>query len=295
MTSGVDFLHWGVGVPRAVSRRLTMEIQKVAAQGRRIPDAKDPNSTTGRYVETVEKLIYWFLAVMVKRQIALCDAFDIIWLSERILEEMLKQLTTGPRMPSPFDLHALALSVMSLLEATDLPEHAKECWEWLEKAKEIIDLRHQRTNEGGEFANIFATPIWDSKIRNAIDRKQARAQAQGQGQNIATNNANASANTNTSTGAPPVMGPNEQRSLQHLADLAVGAEGSAGANASSPPPVPATDVNIAGSGPSAQGNIATGQNTLPANQQPQSQPNVYMYIEWGMLTKKGYLNIFARY
>ncbi|KAJ9375072.1 transcriptional regulator family: Fungal Specific TF [Paecilomyces variotii] len=293
IVSGVDLLNWSVAAPRVMSRRLGTEIQRVAALSRKIPGANDPNSAIGRYLDTVERLIYWFLGVMVKRQIAISDASDVLYPCQRIIEDLLKQMTTGPRMPSPFDLHALALSVMSLLEATDLPEHAKECWEWLDKAKELIDLRHQRTNEGGEFSNIFATPVWDAKIRTAIERKQARAQTQGQGQGTAASNANTNANTSASTGAPPVMGPNEQRSLQHLADLAVGAEGSAATNAASPP-ISAADGNAAGSGHPGQTNTSTpGQNSQ--NQQSQTQPPVYMYIEWGMLTKKGYLNIFAKY
>lgn len=283
IASGVDLLNWSVSAPRVMSRRIGMEIQRVASLSRKLPGANDPNSVMGRYLDTVERIMYWFIGVMIKRQVAISDAFDVMYPSQRIIEDLLKQMTTGPRMPSPFDLHALALSVMSLLEASDLPEQSKECWEWLDKAKEVIDLRYQRTNEGGEFANIFATPMWDAKIRTAIERKQARAQAQGQGQS--TSNANANPASTTSTGAPPVMGPNEQRSLQHLADLAVGAEGSAAANASSPP------ISGADGGPPGQANTSTtGQ-----NQQSQIQPSPYMYIDWSMLTKKGYLNVFARY
>src|SRR5699024_975255 len=142
--------------------------------------------------------------------------------------------TMQSRLARPFDLHSLALATMTLLEAAVVPEYANECWDALHKVEEILDRSAKRNAGAAEFVDVRTTPGCDTKIRIFLEGRRIKAQeSQLQDPNL---------NKSSSSTAP--MGPNEQRSLQHLADLAVGAEDSvaASANASTPPPaLPSTE------------------------------------------------------
>lgn len=145
-------------------------------------------------------------------------------------------LTT--RIPSPIDIYSLALAVITLLEASKLPLGADFCWKILGDVEQILDRRAQATASAGEFEDLFSTPQWDQQLRAWIGTERSNQSQQqsnentnagdaDQGQNpthSSVNNGNTT-HSNTSSSQPPLVGPNEQRSLQHLADLAVGAEG----------------------------------------------------------------------
>src|SRR5699024_10590261 len=85
-------------------------------------------------------------------------------------------------------------------------------------------------------------------------------------------------NLNKSSSSTAPMGPNEQRSLQHLADLAVGAEDSvaASANASTPPPA-----------------LPSTENTTSPNLASAQPQQGRVVVDFTLLTKEGYLNVFS--
>ncbi|KAL1998810.1 hypothetical protein VTN02DRAFT_5538 [Thermoascus thermophilus] len=246
------------------------------------------------YFEAVGPQVFWTMELLMKRQLYLLSPYEVIHCAEMLVQEMSKT-TNNPRVPSPFDIHSLALATMTLLESTDIPMYANLCWEAVGKIEQILDRRQEQASKGGEFENIFATPLWDARIRRVIEWKRSKAQA-GQTTNVNANNAAANGPSTAAAAAPPVMGPNEQRSLQHLADLAVGAEGAVSTNASSPPATttgPSGDANAVATSttPAAPGPGQT--NATPSNQPPQQQQQGPVFIDYTILSKKGYLNVIA--
>lgn len=230
-----------------------------------IPEEAAPQA----FLEGLQNQLYWTLRLLIKRHIFVYSPYEIIYSAQEVINEMHKGISQS-RPVTPFDLHSLALASMTLLEATVLPEHANECWDSLKKAEEILDYRAKRSTEGGEFGDIFATPGWDAKIRLFLDWRRTKSQeSQLQDPNLGKNG----------SGPPPVMGPNEQRSLQHLADLAVGAEGTVSGGAGSPPPAISSTDN----------NMPTTSPNLGAVSQPQGR----VVVDFTLLTKEGYLNVFS--
>ncbi|EAU33645.1 conserved hypothetical protein [Aspergillus terreus NIH2624] len=230
-----------------------------------IPEEAAPQA----FLEGLQNQLYWTLRLLIKRHIFVYSPYEIIYSAQEVINEMHKGISQS-RPVTPFDLHSLALASMTLLEATVLPEHANECWDSLKKAEEILDYRAKRSTEGGEFGDIFATPGWDAKIRLFLDWRRTKSQeSQLQDPSLGKNG----------SGPPPVMGPNEQRSLQHLADLAVGAEGTVSGGAGSPPPAISSTDN----------NMPTTSPNLGAVSQPQGR----VVVDFTLLTKEGYLNVFS--
>lgn len=209
------------------------------------------------YLESLQSQLYWNMKLLMKRHIFVFSPYEIIYCAQNLLDEIYKA-TMQNRLATPFDYHSLALATMTLLEASVIPEFAEECFESLKKLDDILDARSVRSSSAGEFEDIFGTPGWDRRFRLYLEWRRAKAQeSQIQDATVHRRNSNA---------APP-MGPSEQRSLQHLADLAVGAEGSV-TNAS-PPPDNATSPRLA----------------------PQAQSKVV--VDFTYLTSKGYLNVLA--
>jgi hypothetical protein len=260
------------GLGRIIGSNLVASLERLANmedifQIHELPE----NSTTRPLYESLQAQLYWTVRLLIKRHVFVYSPYEIIFCAQEIINEMHKS-TMQSRLPSPFDLHSLALASMTLLEATVLPEHANECWATLEKLEEILDRRSKRGAEEAEFENIFGTPEWDSKIRIFLEWRRIKSQ-ESQLQEAETGA--------TAKSQQPVMGPNEQRSLQHLADLAVGAEGSVGQNApSTPPPGLSNEHN------ESESNLA------PQLAQAQSGTG-RVVVDFTMLTKEGYLNVFS--
>jgi hypothetical protein len=229
------------------------------------------NTTTRSLFESLQAQLYWTVRLLIKRHVFVYSPYEIIYCAEELINEMHKAALQN-RPPTPFDLHSLALASMTLLEATVLPEHANECWSSLEKVEEILDHRAKPAAEGAEFGNIFGTPGWDAKIRVFLEWRRVKCQESQLHETVGGK---------PGSSQPPVMGPNEQRSLQHLADLAVGAEGSVSHHApSTPPPGLSTD----------QGE--TSPNLAPQLAQSQGGTG-RVVVDFTMLTKEGYLNVFS--
>lgn len=267
------------GLGRMVGANLTASLERLSEvqdlRGFHVPEETSSDS----FLESLQNQLYWTIRLLIKRHIFVYSPYEIIYSAQEVIKELHKA-TMQSRLSTPFDLHSLALASMTLLEATVLPEHANECWETLNKVEEILDRRTKRFTGIDEFQDIFATPGWDNKIRIFLEWRRAKSQeSQLQDPNLnKTNNTSNSNNNNGSTAPPPVMGPNEQRSLQHLADLAVGVEGSvaANANASSPPPaLPTTENNLNATEPQAQAQQGR------------------VVVDFTLLTKEGYLNVFS--
>lgn len=220
------------------------------------------------FLDSLELQLYWTIRLLIKRHLFVYSPYEVIYCAEELINTM-HNSAMQPRVSTPFDLHSLALASMTLLEASVLSDYASECWEYIRKVEEILDRRAKYNAEAGEFEDIFSTPGWDAKIRAFIDWKKSANRTQE----------SSGTDANLRNAAPP-MGPTEQRSLQHLADLAVGAEGTVSANTSSPPPVlPPTD-NAAG---------PSGLNATSPNLQPQGRT----FVDFTALTKEGYLNVFS--
>lgn len=219
------------------------------------------------FFESLQNQLDWTIRLLIKRHIYVYSPYEIIYSAIEVINEMHKA-NLQSRLTTPFDLHSLALASMTLLEATVIPEHANECWDALKKVEEILDYRAKQSTGAAEFGDIFATPGWDSKIRIFLEWRRTKSQeSQLQDSNLGK----------SGSAAPPVMGPNEQRSLQHLADLAVGAEGTVAANAGSPPAL------------SADNNL----NATSPNLTSVSQPQGRIVVDFTLLTKEGYLNVFS--
>jgi hypothetical protein len=258
------------GLGRMVGANLVASLERLGqVEDLRKPyDAAEEASSHG-FFESLQNQLYWTVRLLIKRHIFVYSPYEIIYCAVEIINELHKA-TMESRPATPFDLHSLALASMTLLEATVLPEHTNECWDTLRKVEEILDLRAKMSAEATEYENIYATPSWDSKIRIFIDWRRSRGQ-EPQHQDSSVNK--------TSSTVPPVMGPNEQRSLQHLADLAVGAEGSVAANASSPPPLTSTENNV--------------NTTSPHLASSSAHQTSRVVVDFTLLTKEGYLNVFS--
>lgn len=259
------------GLGRIIGANLVSSLERLAEmedifQIHELPE----NTSTRPLYESLQAQLYWTVRLLIKRHVFVYSPYEIIFCAQEVINEMHKS-TLQNRLPSPFDLHSLALASMTLLEATVLPEYANECWAALEKVEKILDVRSKRATEGAEFDNIFSTPEWDAKIRIFIEWRRIKSQeSQLQEADIGV----------LAKSQQPVMGPNEQRSLQHLADLAVGAEGSVGQNASTPPPGLSHEHGEAS--PNLNPQLAHSQNGSGR-----------VVVDFTMLTKEGYLNVFS--
>ncbi|KAJ5347269.1 hypothetical protein MYU51_004325 [Penicillium brevicompactum] len=259
------------GLGRIIGANLVSSLERLAEmedifQIHELPE----NTSTRPLYESLQSQLYWTVRLLIKRHVFVYSPYEIIFCAQEVINEMHKS-TLQNRLPSPFDLHSLALASMTLLEATVLPEYANECWAALEKVEKILDVRSKRATEGAEFDNIFSTPEWDAKIRIFIEWRRIKSQeSQLQEADIGV----------LAKSQQPVMGPNEQRSLQHLADLAVGAEGSVGQNASTPPPGLSHEHGEAS--PNLNPQLAHSQNGSGR-----------VVVDFTMLTKEGYLNVFS--
>ena len=263
------------GLGRMVGANLVASLERLAEMEDVFKVHELPeNSITRPLFESLQAQLYWTVRLLIKRHVFVYSPYEIIYCAQEVINE-LHRATLQSRLPTPFDLHSLALASMTLLEATVLPELANDCWESLSKVEEILDRRLKQSLEAGEFANIFGTPGWDAKIRVFLEWRRTKSQE------IQLQEAVGGGLNKTGAGAPPVMGPNEQRSLQHLADLAVGAEGSVSQNASSTPPP----------------GLSADQGDTSPNLAPQlSQSHGFagrVVVDFTMLTKEGYLNVFS--
>ncbi|KAH8427729.1 putative C6 finger domain protein [Aspergillus melleus] len=258
------------GIGRLVGANLASSLERLTEieDLRSIHDVTE-ESESQTFIDSLQNQLYWTIRLLIKRHIFVYSPYEIIYSAQEVVNELYKA-STQSRITTPFDLHSLALASMTLLESTVLPDYATECWDSLRKVEEILDYREKRSTEAAEFGDIFTTPGWDAKIRIFLEWRRTKAQ-ESQLQDP-------SLNKSGSVG-PPVMGPNEQRSLQHLADLAVGAEGSVAATSGSPPPALSTENNL---------NAATSPNLGSA-----SQPPTRVVVDYTLLTKEGYLNVFS--
>ncbi|KAL3491337.1 hypothetical protein BJX62DRAFT_125555 [Aspergillus germanicus] len=257
------------GIGRVVGANLAASLERLSGidDFHRTPEA-DSNGQYSGFVESLQNQLYWTTRLLIKRHIFVHSPYEIVYSAEEVVNELYKA-STQSRQTTPFDIHSLALATMTLLEASVLPEYANECWESLAKVEEILDQREKRAIGPSEFGDIFHTESWDAKIRLFLEWRRTKSQ-ESQLHDPSLGKIGSS--------APPVVGPNEQRSLQHLADLAVGAEGSVAANASPPPPssIPPVDE------------ITSGQNLASA-----LPPHGRIAVDFTLLTKEGYLNVFS--
>lgn len=252
------------GLGRVVGNNMVSAIERLNREDSELTSfITQEEMASNPFLESLSNQLFWTVRLLMKRHVFVYSPYEIIHCAEALMDAMHKA-TLSSRLATPFDLHSLCLATMTLLEATVLPEFANECWEALKKLDAILDYRAERATAPAEFEEIFSTPGWDAKLRLFTEWRRAKVQESQ------IQDANATLARRNSNVAPP-MGPNEQRSLQHLADLAVGAEGSVG-NASPPPENPA--------GP-------TSPKLAPF------QPSGRIAVDFTMLTHKGYLNVFA--
>ncbi|KAJ5612526.1 hypothetical protein N7510_005720 [Penicillium lagena] len=262
------------GLGRMVGANLVASLERLAEMEDVFKVHELPENTSTRPLfESLQAQLYWTIRLLIKRHVFVYSPYEIIYCAQEVINEMHKA-TLQNRQPSPIDLHSLALASMTLLEATVLPEHGSECWDSLGKVEEILDHRSRRSTNASEFDDIFGTPGWDAKIRIFLEWRRAKAQESQLHESGSL--------PKTSSSNHPPMGPNEQRSLQHLADLAVGAEGSVTQNASATPPP----------GLSSTEHGETSPNLAPQLSQSHGGAG-RVVVDFTMLTKEGYLNVFS--
>lgn len=219
--------------------------------------------------ETHSPLMFWYITLFVKRQLYTYLPEDVLYPAEVIIELLHKQSDLSTPVSSPFHYHFLALAVVTLLEITDIPELSHHAWVALDRALQVITQREKHASTVGEFGKIFATQNWEACIRGFIEAKLTKVRAGQFGAQAAA----------AASGRQPganLVGPTEQRSLQHLADLAVGAGGNANTNTTSPPP-PTGSAEEKDAHPDA------------AKQSGEQRA----FVDFTLLGKKGYLNVLA--
>ncbi|EED23312.1 C6 finger domain protein, putative [Talaromyces stipitatus ATCC 10500] len=299
------------------------------------------------YLEALGPQVYWTVNLYITRFLYIFAPYEVIHSAEALVKEMHKDTLTT-RIPSPIDIYSLSLAVITLLEASKLPLCAEFCWKILEDIEQILDRRAQVTATAGEFEDLFSTPKWDQQLRawiaaekpaqqqqnnnsnnvnteelqpaDTTDQQQNQSSMNNITSNTNTNNNADNKNNNASSSQPPLVGPNEQRSLQHLADLAVGAEGSgAGANddgnaapattTSTAPGATATvpandvmDVSNEGEGGAGAGNNTTQQQPHHHQQQQQQQQGSAagigvvsgaVIVDFASALRRGFMNILS--
>ncbi|KAL4909006.1 hypothetical protein BDW74DRAFT_76258 [Aspergillus multicolor] len=257
------------GIGRVISANLAAALERLSALDD-FRGASEDGSSHG-FIESLQTQLYWTTRLLIKRHIFVYSPYEIIFSAEEVINELHKA-TLESRQATPFDIHSLALATMTLLEASVLPEYSNECWDALSRVEDILDRRGKRALQSSEFGDIFHTESWDAKIRLFLEWRRTKSQeTQLHDPNLGK----------LGSAPPPVVGPNEQRSLQHLADLAVGAEGSVAANISPPPPsaIPSTENH----------NMTAASPNLGSSAPPQGR----IVVDFTLLTKEGYLNVFA--
>jgi hypothetical protein len=260
------------GIKRAVRSTLVHLLTRLLDVEGSYIGREEVNGAAG-FLKGLGPQVYWTVNLILSRELYVTSPYEVLHAAEAVVKEMHKDVA-APRLPSPIDLHSLSLATLSLLEGSQMPLYSGFCWEVLGKIEQILDLRESATSQAGEFENIFATPHWDRLIRSWIEKKRS---LQNDGEPGGAGG-QTSAVPNPSNAPPPILGPNEQRSLQHLADLAVGAEGvaAAAASPSSPPPSGANMNFDAGPGAgSGSGSLST-------------------FVDFTLALKKGYLRVISR-
>jgi hypothetical protein len=239
---------------KKMSRSLLFHMLKSVLSVEQRLDAVDRMTTPPGYMEALGPQVYWTINLFITRPLYVFAPYEVIHSAEALVKELHKDVPT--RLPSPIDIYSLALATLTLLEASKIPLCAEFCWELLANIEQVLDRRAQNSALAGEFEDLFSTPQWDRQLRLWIEaEKPQHGDATGQNSSSAnnhnnntttTNNATTTASANNSTThQAPLVGPNEQRSLQHLADLAVGGGGGAGAGGGpSSPPSPSGKFNI---------------------------------------------------
>lgn len=165
------------------------------------------------YLEALGPQVYWTVRLFQTRHLYVLSPYEVLHSAEAVVKEMVKDVPL--RADSPVDVFSLGLATLTFLEASSLPQYTSFCWDNLAKIEQLLDCREQSAASAGEFNSIFATPKWDRRLRQWIDARRAKRD---------TSHAAHPAPTAPHAQQPPLVGPNEQRSLQHLADLAVGVE-----------------------------------------------------------------------
>ncbi|KAK2761742.1 Glucose-responsive transcription factor [Arachnomyces sp. PD_36] len=272
-----DFARSQKGISRSIRRNMYGQLNRISDVERL--QLEGDSGVNNVFLENLSPLIHWFITLLLKRHLFTHTPSEVLQSAEVLVEILHKQSFSATPFSSPFHLHAQALSAVTLLEITDIPDLSNNAWESLDKLSQIIERRDQYASSSGEFENIFATPGWNATIHQWIENKRANFRSnppKQQGQNGTASNA-------VGNSGLPIVGPTEQRSLEHLADLAVGAGGAA--NASSPPP--GSSGNAAGEDKEAGGGTTEG----PTATSPKQQTRVT--VDFTRLTKKGYLNVLA--
>lgn len=274
------------GIKRAIRSTLVHLLTRLLdVEGTHV-GREEVNGSAG-FLETLGPQVYWTVNLILTRELYVISPYEVLHAAEAVVKEMHKDVA-APRLPSPVDLHSLSLATLSLLEGSQMPLYSGYCWEVLGKIEQILDRREKATAQAGEFENVFATPHWDRLIRSWIEKKRSL-----QNDGVSGGGGHTSSGLKPGNAPPPILGPNEQRSLQHLADLAVGAEGVAAAavaaSSSSPPPPPPAGGNMnfdAAAPPSDGGPVGPGGPGLAAS--------VSTFVDFTLALKKGYLKVISR-
>lgn len=226
-----------------------------------VPGERPEQTSDRNNLENLAATFYWTIRLLIKRHIFVNSPYEIIHCAKELANELYAAI--GHLRPqTPFELHCIALCTMTLLEATVLPEYASDCWDSLKRIESVISFRDFHA-ESNEFQDILLTPAWDDKFRLFMEWRRTKAQESQLHDPAAQHR-----RTSSAAAAAP-MGANQQRSLQHLADLAVGAEEG---SVSSPPPENASASPKLGPAQAQQGKTV---------------------VDFTLLTQKGYLNVFS--
>ncbi|WEW58209.1 Glucose-responsive transcription factor [Emydomyces testavorans] len=262
-----SFTNPTYGVSRAFKKVISGQLTRIRDIERL--DLANTDAGTIHNIESFSPLVFWSIHLLLKRHLYIYVPAELIYPSQVLIEIMKKQTESPTPISSPFHFHFLALAIITLLELMDIHELVDDVQEILDKALGVISLREKHAATAGEFEKIFATQEWENTFRLFVEaRKNQMRQERPANQQL--------------RGASQPLGATEQRSLQHLADLAVGAGGKPG---SAPSPPTTSSGNVSSENKEAMSNMAPG-----LEEHKEDYP---LFIDFTELTRKGYLNVFA--
>ncbi|KAI5310314.1 Glucose-responsive transcription factor [Ascosphaera atra] len=286
----------GVASSRALKRMISGQIARIGDIEAGLSTAAGLESSASemdRYVaDTLSPQMYWFLTMLLRRHLHSDNPAEILYPAEVMVDLLHKHFvasntlaeeTDSLQQPqisikqSPFDVHFLSLTALTLLELTENPTLQSDAWKALHKLRPILDTRERLATEASKLefsaASFFRTVGWDASLRSLIDIRAAadhNSTANVNVDNVGENGINLSLDFENG-------GDHEnEMSLQRLADLAVGA----GAKAEEKQ----GERNTGGATEEQMGQAQGGGQ--------QSEGRVIL-VDHSRLTRKGYLNVVA--
>lgn len=318
---------------KKASRSLLFHMLKVVVGHEQRLGNTDATLLPAGYLEALGPQVYWSVNLYITRFLYIFAPYEVIHSAEALVKEMHKDVSARISSPIDIyslSLAVLTLLEASKLplcaefcwkilgnieqildrraqvtatagEFEDLfstPKWDNQLRAWIEAEK---PLQHQRINENNNNNNNNNSNNTNNNNNPAeltsagnMDQQHQNPASTNNPTTSSTNNAANNNNISSSQAAPPpFVGPNEQRSLQHLADLAVGAEG-AGGNEDGTAPQSAPQQSGAGTGPPSTMDIShEAEGGLHASGSIGGGHGAQGVVDFSVALRKGFMNVLS--